>query len=147
MPANTLTGRQKLELIRELAMQATSQAELSRRFELSEMVVSHFKTTYEQEIADVRKALLADVKDETAGLWIADKAKRIAEYQEDVEMCDKALLTSGLDPAVMKVKHNALKSVAEELGSLPTRAPTEIGDKVYVTSTVQIPKDLKDSLT
>src|SRR5258708_33543241 len=141
----SIRGYRKREVIRDLAMCVANQTELAEKYSVTPQAMSHFNRDFAPEIEAVRNDLLSDVHDETTGLWIADKVNRIAEYQQDVDDIND-LLATALDDRLLKIKHNALKSVAEELGALPTRgAPTQVGDKVVVAYTITKPSDLEVS--
>lgn len=120
-------GRVKLELMRALATGEHTQVELARRYDADQSSISYFASRHAEEIADIR----ARLDDEFAGLWIAAKRSRIAEYQQQVD--DIAELLSGAEDKranvnyaeVVRTAQAALKAVAEELGQLPTRAQVE----------------------
>lgn len=143
--ANTygsIRGHLRLRLIRELAMGVATQAELATRFGVDQNTVRTFRERNEEDIQDVRKALMDEVVSETAGLWIADKSARVAEYQDDVERINELLesgLSEGLVPRFLNSKHAALKAVAEELAQLPTRtSAAQIDENVFHCTVVGV---------
>lgn len=99
-------------LIRHLAEQRFTQVELAEQYGVEPHAISMFKSRHGTRIDEVR----ADLESQFAGLWIADKGARLAEYQEDVDD-----IGSSTNHELLKVKHNALRSAAEELGQLPSR--------------------------
>jgi hypothetical protein len=143
MAATKLRGHRKLDVIRDLAMAAASMTELGEKYGVTIAAISHFNQDFAAEIEAVRNALLSDAGEEAAGLWIADKVKRIAEYQQDVDDINE-ILADRLDDRLVKVKHQALRAVAEELGALPNKAPAsqQTEDKVLISYTITAPKDL-----
>jgi len=128
-------GRRKLELIQELAAQIRPNAELMEKYDVANTAFYRFIRENQTEIEEARAALVQDLNDEVAGLWVAKKANRIAEYQQDIEDINRQL-DVGLEPSLLRQKHNALKAVAEELGSLPVRAaPVKDSGGLVITVT------------
>ena len=78
-------GRAMLGLIRDLALGEWTYSELAKQIGVPTIDITAFAEERAEEIQDVRAALAADVATETAGLWITNKAKRIAEIQSDFE--------------------------------------------------------------
>lgn len=120
-------GHKKLELIRHLATGDHTQSELAQMYGVSEPRISQFKRENAAAIAACRAQL--DDSDEFAGLWIVEKAKRVAEYQSDVERLNEAM-KDALDPTGLRIKHNALLRVAEEMGQLPTKVQAQVETKI-----------------
>lgn len=108
----------KHRLIRELALGDKTQAALAEQYGVTPGSITIFKQRHHTAIEDVR----ADLLDEFASLWIAKKVNRVAEYQDDVDK-----LSDSTETDVLKVKHAALKAVAEELGQLPSRYGVSVG--------------------
>lgn len=166
-PRNFLDrGYIRIELQRELAVGTVTHAELAKKYGCARSGISTFAKKYQSVIADIA----ADLDNRYAGLWIADKDKRVAAYQADAElveaetervlaerdamMTDAAKRASGGEREVdedgelldaqlsvatdlgrlSRIKHRALRSVAEELGQLPTRmlVRAEQGGAVHV---------------
>ncbi len=126
-------------------MEAVSVKALAERYGVTPVTLHQFGKRHADEIEQVRNAILAGLDNMTVGLWIADKANRIAEYQEDIErindVLDKGLTNDGT--SFLKIKHGAMKAVAEELAQLPTRsAPVDAGDSTVVAYTITKPQDL-----
>jgi hypothetical protein len=137
--APKLIGARELMLIEELAVADHSHAELAERLGVAEKTVDNFASRNRDRIA----AAARDQTDKLAGLWIARKELRIAEYQsmyerdrkmiEDMEETAEAFAESadlpGLGPDVDKVvklhgdMRSILSTVADETGQLSPRMP------------------------
>lgn len=107
-----ISGYKKLQLMRLLAEGEHTQAELAERFETAVGTITQFKHRHKAEIQEIQQNLA----DEFAGLWIAKKENRISEYQAQAER-----FRESEDPKLVARTQTALRSVAEELGALPTR--------------------------
>lgn len=143
--------RTRVALIRALAEGRVPTTEIARRFGATESGIRKFAGRHADEIETVK----ANLEDEFAGLIYARKAARLAEYEQDVETAnseiDQALTgrlaaevvnEDGVTEVVADVsdvvarlwrgKHRALRSIAEELGQLPSRVvvSTDEGAKV-----------------
>lgn len=143
-----LAGRVKYELINHLAKGEIKQTELARRYGVTPAAITEFKRRHKDKIAD----LIAAKMDGMALLWVADKKKRIAEYQEALERIEgaeaerKAAVLAAMgetldaealvsmseqlkpDPAVIRTQAKLLRNIAEELGQLPARLQIEMGE-------------------
>ncbi len=139
-------GWVKQQLCTELAKGEATLQELANKYGCAVSSVHEFKT---RNIVTI-EALRADMQNEMAGLWIAEKRNRVAEYQADVDLVNEALdeipasamaarsgrgETSQHD-GLFATKHRALKSVAEELGQLPNRV--SISGEVGTTVTYSV---------
>lgn len=125
-----LRGWRRRQLIRDLALGNHTYSELAAKYDRHETSIRSFERKYKEFIDEVKAAH----ENEYAGLWIVSKTNRIAEYQQDVEEINEVLarqLDSGeeLNSGLVRMKHNALKSVAEELGDLPTRVQVQSDNK------------------
>lgn len=127
-----LKGQRRLALARDLATMESTQSELARKYDVTPAAISAFVQREEELIAEIRNNL----DDEFAGLWVARKARRVAEYERDIDRVDAAL---GDDPAadgalpapdLIKIKHAAMRAVAEELGQLPARAVVRVEGEI-----------------
>lgn len=123
MPAGAtwvLRGHVGLRVKRQLAEGKLTHQEIAEELELDRSTISFFAKKHRAEIEEIR----ADIENEFAGLWVAKKAARIAEYTEVIEKIDVLL---EMDPsandrsALLGRKQQALKSIAEELGQLTAR--------------------------
>jgi len=120
-------------------------ADLARKYGVERAAIGKFAKRYATEIDEVK----AQIEDEMAGLWIAMKKARIAEYQQSLEDIND-LLALDLDPetapretadenelvivgaklpALLKAKATVLHQVAEEMGQLPARVQVNVNDQ------------------
>lgn len=145
-------GYQALQLMYDIAQEDWSFTELAQATGLSVADIRQFAEDHSREIEECRKSLLNQVARETAGLWITDKANRIAELQtmyEDAAAIHAALNTpqptwSRSHKDIIKARLEILRHVADELGAMPQRAaqPARTGSTVhYVIETA--PGDLE----
>jgi transposase-like protein len=118
----------RLQLIREIATGEHTQSELAARYGVTQQAISDFTQRHAQRIADVA----AKLDDEFAGLWVANKAKRIATYQQQID--DIAELLGDPEQAVkagvgyaetVRTAQAAMRAVADELGQIPARMQVE----------------------
>lgn len=135
MAGDLTRGWRKVFVIRELAKDERTQAEIAREFGVSRQAVFQFAATNAAEIASVK----ADIASEWAGLWVADKAKRLAEYQSDIEKITEDLADT-TDDKLLRVKVAIMRQVAEETGQLKNQI--EVGGTIsYVVRGIN-PEDL-----
>lgn len=125
-------GWVKHRLIRDFALGEKTGEELAKIYGCSGTSISAFKKRHAVEIEECRNHLA----DEYAGLWVAEKMKRIAEYQEAAEK-----MARGASPRNQEVLVSILKAVAEELGQLPTRAQVNVSNETTVYQVVGISED------
>ncbi len=113
---------------------------LARQFNVSGAYIYAVKLERAREIEAMRDAIAEGHPDPTSkALWITDKTRRLFEYQEDITRLDKALAhPNELDPKLVRLKHAALRAVAEELGSLPTRPTAERDNSSVVHYIVKV---------
>lgn len=109
-------GHIRLKLLRELALGEKNQVQLASEYGVGQSAISMFATRYSDQIEEIRGKL----DDEFAGLWIAQKANRLAAYQQDVDDVDSDEDKNTAE--WRRIKHNAVKSVAEELGQIPNKS-------------------------
>lgn len=155
-------GQTRILLQRDLATEQLTREELAQKYGATKSGITSFAKKYATVIAEIR----ADLSNRYAGMWIADKDRRVAAYQADVDLVDEetervlrerdaaiARATGGVLEAdedgelfdaqisaatdlgrLSRIKHRALRSVAEELGQLPTRmlVKAEEGGAVHV---------------
>lgn len=95
---------------------------LGQKYGVSGPAVSKFKTANAEEIEDIKRQIAEGVRQEVVGLWVANKANRIAEYEKHLAILDEQIESDGLDATdvrgALKVAQQALRNVAEELGDL-----------------------------
>jgi hypothetical protein len=127
-----LRGHVRLALARDLAAMTSTQTELAAKYGVSQPAISQFIDREQDLIVAIR----ADMGNELAGLWVAAKAARVAEYERDIEHLNGALGdaegSDGAPPApdLLSVKHRALRAVAEELGQLPARMTVKVEGEI-----------------
>lgn len=104
-------ARVRVPLIRDLACEMT-QAAAAEKYGVVQQSITAFAQRHRAEIEAAR----ADIADEMAGVWIAEKRARLLAYQEDVELIDAGGEARRLNH--MNDRHRALRNSAEELGAL-----------------------------
>lgn len=113
-------------LCRELAAGEVKRAVLARKYGISGAYVTKFAKQHAAEI----DAIKVNLDNEYAGLWIAQKAERIAAYQADLEASEDGDYGSHFEQ--IRTRTQILKSVAEELGQLPPRTTVTVMPVVHV---------------
>lgn len=152
-PEDTV-GRVRLErvgirdrLLRDLASNALTNGMLAARYGVSPSAISDFRKRHQTEIAEIRRR----EDDHFWGLWAAEKRARVITYQAQVErftdeldklldgkprtlmdpITSEAVEVNERDPTALarmaKIVQTALRSIAEELGELPSRTIIEGG--------------------
>jgi hypothetical protein len=122
-------GYRRMIVCREIA-DGKSISWLIEKYGVTKVAVLAFKRNNAELIGKLR----AQVEDELVGLWIADKALRVAEYQQAAEDLDDALqsvMRNGTvlgkdDVALLTEKRKTFRAVAEELGQLPNRNQIDV---------------------
>jgi predicted transcriptional regulator len=132
-PLNGSTGRQ---LVRDLAAGEVRRAQLARQLGVSASAVTQFAQKHEREI----EAIKARLQDEFAGLWIADKAERIASYQADLEMSLDSDRPTHFEQ--IRTRTQIKQAVAEELGQLPPRTQVVVQAITHIIENVNL-EDLR----
>lgn len=127
-------GWARAALIRDLATGEKNQVQLAQKYGVVQSSISEFADRHRDEIASVR----SKIEDEWAALWVAEKFNRVAELQSDIEEISKLPLP---DKDLLRVKHAALRQIAEELGQLKTHV--EVGGKITYTITGIDPEVLR----
>jgi hypothetical protein len=140
-----IVGYEKHELCHHLAKEDIPVTRLAELYGVTDQAIRDFRKRHIKKITAIREAFVAGLDTKLVGLWIANQEARIAAYQDDVDLIDQHLAES-LDPDAgsdkfLRIKHGALKSVAEELGALPTRATVDHSGNVEVKYTVERPSD------
>ncbi len=147
----------RYKLQRLLAEGEHSNAQLARRFDVTSPAIREFAIRHREAIEHIR----ANLHDELAGMWIADKNERLQRYQNTAEILERQIeavdqgqteVLDGIDdegdatPAadvsgplsrLTRALNNTLRAVAEERGQLPTRmlVKAEGGAAVHVYGT------------
>jgi transcriptional regulator with XRE-family HTH domain len=133
--AGKLRGHKALALKRDLADKKLSQTQLAEKYEVTQGAISEFGRRYKDDI----DAIIADFDNEYAGIWAANKANRLTEYQADVDMINEQLETVD-NPrnlrTLLQFKQAALRSIAEELGHLTQKVETKNSTTTYIVEGV-----------
>ena len=108
------------QLCRELAEGTVTKAALGRKYGITGQAIAQFAKRYAREIDDIK----AQLDDEFAGLWIARKEARMAQYQEDYEASQTHDKSNHFE--WIRVRTQILHQVAEELGQMPPRAEVTV---------------------
>jgi hypothetical protein len=150
--------RTRIGLIRDLAEGKLSPAKLAEKYGASREGVRDFAKRHKDDIEHAK----ANLEDKMLGLWVADKAKRVAEYQYDIELTNEQLVAalegrlevsttdadgvttwervedlSDVIGRLLRGKHRALRSVAEERGELPSRIALHMEDAAKVHHVIE----------
>jgi hypothetical protein len=157
-----LGGLKTHGLIRELALSDIRQSELARKYDVTEGAITQFKHKHAEAIAAVR----ADADNEFAGILIAQKAARLAAYEElhaiaitpqpkispsgkivhETVMNEHGELEDAIVNEIdVRAAALVLKQAAEEMGQLPTRL--QIQGDMQTTTTYKIEGFSESDLT
>lgn len=112
-------------LIHELAREEKTQAQLAREYGCDRSSITLFKQRHEQRILEVA----ADIENEFAGLWVAQKVSRLDEMQNIYDGIDSGELE---DLDSVKTRIDILRKVAEELGQIPNRSTVRVEGGVKI---------------
>jgi predicted transcriptional regulator len=135
-------GWVRYRLIRELAQMEKPQTVLAEEYGVTQGAISQFATRHASEVAEVK----ADIENEFAGLWIADKKQRIAEYAAEIELIDEArggTVRNMRDVELSKLKAAVMRAVADELGQIPARMSVSVTQRVTYTIEGVDPEQLR----
>lgn len=136
-PEFPIRGRQRLALIRDIAIGEWNTDSLAQMYGIPVQVLSDFAGQHAEEIQEVSAALSGTLDIATAGLWITKKQKRLAEYQQAIDDIDEelqALREAGLRWSrahrdMFRARLDLYRQAADELGAYPQRsaAPSRQG--------------------
>lgn len=142
----TIRGHRKLQLIRDLAEGRATYIELGARYDKHPDTILKFERDHREAVAAVSREMSNEMDRELTGLWIADKANRIAEYQALYEKVathiDSVNPLVEPNPRLINQAASLLRNVAEERGHLPTR--TSVQTEVTVVNYAVEGIDLKE---
>lgn len=146
-------GRKRLALIRDLAMGEWSNRELADQLGVKVTEVATFAAMNGEEITEVRAALAGQLAIESAGLWVAKRHNRVAEYQAFIEELETDILDSrrafgaGSKEHINLLRTYAIfmKQVADEY--LPTRQEKASGDANVVHYVIEADDEITQALT
>lgn len=122
-------GHVRYKLVHELARGEKPRAQLATEYGVVPSAITQFADRHQTEIDEVK----ADIENEFAGLWVADKKRRIAEYQADIEIVTDAVggtPANMKDAELMKLKATLIRAVADELGQIPARMNINVTQKI-----------------
>jgi hypothetical protein len=123
---------QRHKLLRELAAGERTSAHLGREYGMTASGIRDFKKRHRAEV----DAIAADAASEFAGLWIAEKASRLAAYQGDYALSAAGEYAGHYEQ--IKARTAILHAVAEETGQLPPRQQVTVMPVVHVIQGVDI---------
>lgn len=152
MPLGGHVGR---ALARDLALSGLSQTVLAEKYDVTQQAISAFAQRRAEEI----KAIAANADDEYAGMWIAQKQARLAEYERihgialtptpKVDNKGNQVRDPETGEPIFEVQlseaQKALKQAAEEMGQLPSRL--QIQGDLQTTTTYRIEGVSNEDLT
>ena len=104
--------RRKLQL--EMARGEKTMRDLAREYGVDIHAITKFRDRHEDTISAMR----ADIENEFAGLWIAQKAERLSEMIE--------LYADAVSPRDRETKLSVLRHAAEELGQIPNKTTIDM---------------------
>jgi hypothetical protein len=151
-----LGGRVARALARDLALTKLTQEALAEKYGVTQGAISQFKTRRAEEIA----AIAADADDQYAGMWIAQKADRLAELErlhaialtptpkvfgKDADQVRDPETGEAIYEVDGRLAAQVMKQAAEEMGQLPTRLQVSGDMSIKTNYTVEgvDPKDLR----
>jgi hypothetical protein len=117
-------GRERLNILRDLAAGEMNHAEIAVKYKREESNINTFAGRHQELIFAMR----TDPTQIVSALWLANLEDRIATYQADIELIEAFQEDSQVPQGkLLRVKHQAMRYAADELGQLPIRNPG-IGD-------------------
>lgn len=125
---------EKRLLLIDLAKGELQNAQIARKYGTTDTNIGRYKETHAATIAKYREEFASGVEEKTIGLWIADRASRVAAIQDIANRIDNSLPEESVDKddsVLLKVKLQALRQASEELGQLVQRI--DAGAKVTYT--------------
>lgn len=126
----------RVQVIRAIAMGDKTNTQIARDFGVTESAIRQFKQRHEFRIDQVRKAL----DNEYAGIALASKVARVATYSDQVLKILEVLedpaqvARAGMGYAELaRVAQQGMRSIADELGQIPTRSQVEVSGTLNCT--------------
>jgi hypothetical protein len=110
----------QLEVIRHLAAEDITRAELARQVGITRGGMTSFAKRHQAEIEQVR----AQLEDEFAGIWLASKRNRLAALQSDYELAAEHKNAAHYQWILARAQ--LMHQASEELGQLPGRGAVVI---------------------
>lgn len=124
-PLERVHNRRKL--IHELAQGEIPRIKLAEKYGVVHSAITQFAQRHAAQIEQVQ----SEIEDDLRGLWVAQKSARLEELQGDIEAIGQPEGKPEERATLLRVKHSALRNVAEEMGQLPARQITQ-GSNVSV---------------
>lgn len=121
------------QLCRDLATGEKKRSQLAREHGVAASTITEFAKRHKARIEEIK----ANLDDEFAGLWSAQKINRLNAYQDEYER-----IRANPHHEWVKAKATLLHSIAEELGQLPSRGVTVTGQVTHIIEGIEI-EDLK----
>lgn len=118
-------GHRKQLILRDLAEGKMTYGKIAEKFGISVSRVSDIaRWPASREIIE---AMRQDLEDQFAGLWVAKKQNRIADYEQQIEDIDETMRNAlTVDPALVRARAALVRSVAEEMAQLPNRVTVQV---------------------
>lgn len=138
-----MRGHKLQQALRLLAQGDMSHEKIAERFGVTRRRISQINAEHRERVEEIR----ADIENEFAGLWVADKKNRVAEYQEDLDAINEKLATfKNLNEDAqswIRLRDKLMRAVSEELGQIPNKMSVK-SDNKHVRYTLEgvDPEDL-----
>lgn len=118
-------GHRKQAILRDLAEGMMTQTAIAEKYGVTRGRISQLANWPEhRRIIDEMKK---NLDDQFAGMWVAQKKHRIADYQQQIEDIDETMRNAlTVDPALVRARAALVRSVAEEMAQLPNRVTVQV---------------------
>ena len=132
-----------LRVLTLLAEGDHTQQQIADMFGVSQARISQLNREHADRIQQMRD----DADNEFAGLWVAHKKNRLANYQEDLDAIEAAIEQhkkfNADTVALVRLRDKIQRAVAEELGQIPNKMSVK-SDNKHVRYTLEgiDPEDL-----
>lgn len=122
-------GHVRYKLIHELARAEKPRKQLAEEYGVGPSAITEFAHRHATRIAEVQR----DIENKFAGLWIADKARRLEEYAAEIELIEDVragTVRNMRDVELSKLKAAIMRTVADELGQIPAKVSVNVTQRV-----------------
>jgi hypothetical protein len=154
-------GYERLNLIRDLALAQLSISDIARQVGLPRQDILDFQEAHMREIDAVRLEMAKEISVYTteAGLWVASRSNRIAEYQQDIEDLNEDLAQIRNDDSarygagstrhyqLLRAKIAALRAVADELNPRTSGQKSDDEPKNVIHYFIEGDPEIAEALT
>jgi hypothetical protein len=123
-PQRGIPLHERHQLCRDLAERKIRRTALARRYGVTAGAITHFAERHAREIDDIK----AHLDDDFAGLWIADKQRRIEAYMAEYELLSTEFRSAHHQWSL--ARQSALRAVADELGQIPNKSQITLDGSV-----------------